>query len=50
MTPIATRSWFGRAREVASDLLIATALVWAFPLLLGAVAAVLRFFLQGDFP
>lgn len=31
-----------RAWEVASDLLIATALIWTLPLLLGAVAAVVR--------
>jgi hypothetical protein len=35
-------TWLARAREVASDLVIATALVWALPLLLGAVTAVLR--------
>lgn len=29
-----------RAREIASDLLIATALIWTLPLLFGAVVAV----------
>ena len=41
-----SRTWLARAREVASDLVIATALVWALPLLLGAVAAVLRLVLE----
>ena len=36
-----SRTWLARAWEVASDLVIATALVWALPLLLAAVAAVL---------
>ena len=35
-------NWLASAREVASDLVIATALVWALPLLLGAVTVVLR--------
>ena len=30
---------FGRARRVASDLLIAVGVIWAVPLLLAAVAA-----------
>ena len=34
-----SRTWLARAWEVASDLVIATALVWALPLLLAAVAA-----------
>jgi len=42
LTAIVTRGWFQRAWGVASDLVIATALVWALPLLLGAVAAVSR--------
>jgi hypothetical protein len=33
-----TRSGFPRIREVASDLLIATALIWVLPLLLAAAA------------
>ena len=33
------------AREIAADLLIATALIWTLPLLLGAVVAVLSHFL-----
>jgi len=40
-TPVTTRSWFGRAWEVVSDLLLATAVVWALPLLVGAVAALI---------
>ena len=36
-----SRTWLARVGEVASDLVIATALVWALPLLLAAVAAVL---------
>ena len=31
-----------RAWEVVSDLLIATALIWSLPLLLAAIAAVLK--------
>jgi hypothetical protein len=38
-SPITYRGW-RRAREIASDLLIATALIWTLPLLLGAVNAV----------
>lgn len=45
MTAIVARGWFQQAWDVASDLLIATALVWALPLLLGAVAAVFRLLL-----
>jgi hypothetical protein len=37
----------GRAREVASDLLIATALLWTVPLLLGAVGALVKRLLEG---
>ena len=40
VSPTRPRSW-GRVWEVASDLLIATALIWTLPLLLGAVAALL---------
>jgi hypothetical protein len=36
-SPTVNDSWFGRAREVACDLLIATALIWTLPLLLGVV-------------
>jgi hypothetical protein len=43
---IVSRTWLSRAREVASDLLIATALVWALPLLLGAVAWLLSVLLR----
>ena len=35
-------SRLARAWSVASDLFIATAVIWAIPLLLGAVAAVFR--------
>jgi hypothetical protein len=46
MSAIGSRSWFGRASEVASDLLIVTAVVWALPLSLGAIAAVVRILLH----
>ena len=46
MTGIVTRSWLRRAWDVASDLLLATAVVWALPLLFGAVAGVLRLLLR----
>lgn len=42
MSASVTRSWFGQAWEVASDLIIATLLVWTLPLLIGATAAALR--------
>jgi hypothetical protein len=45
MTGVATRSWLERAWDVASDLLIATALIWALPLLFAALAAALRLLL-----
>jgi hypothetical protein len=35
-------SRLARAREIVADLLIATALIWSLPLLLGAVAALIR--------
>ena len=38
---VVTRSGLSRAREVAADLLIATALVWSLPLLLGITVALL---------
>ena len=41
-----TRSWWQRAREVVSDLLIATALIWTLPLLLGAGVALVEFLLS----
>ncbi len=37
-----THSGWRRLWEVASDLLIATALIWTLPLLLGAALAVAR--------
>jgi hypothetical protein len=40
------RTWLARAWEVASDVVVATALVWALPLLLAIVAAVLRLLRQ----
>jgi len=40
------RSWLGRAWEVASDLVIATLLVWTLPLLVGAAAAIVRLLLS----
>jgi hypothetical protein len=36
-----TPSGWRHAREITSDLLIATALIWTAPLLLGAVVALL---------
>jgi hypothetical protein len=39
-------TWFVQAWEVASDLVLATALIWTLPLLLGAVAAILRLLLK----
>lgn len=41
MDRVAYSGW-RRLREVASDLLIATALIWTLPLLLGAVNAIVR--------
>ena len=38
---VVTRSGLSRAREAAADLLIATALVWSLPLLLGITVALL---------
>lgn len=46
MSAIVTRSWLGSAWDVVGDLLIATAVLWALPLLLGAVTAALRLFVQ----
>ena len=40
----ASDSWFGRAWAIASDLILATALVWALPLLLAALTALGRLF------
>ena len=44
--PIVIHSWFERAWQVAFDLLIATALMWTLPLLLGAAAALLSLLLR----
>ena len=40
LTAVRTPSGWRHAREITADLLIATALIWAPPLLLGAVVAV----------
>jgi len=39
---IVSRTGIGRAWDVASDVVLAIALIWAVPLLIGLVAAVLR--------
>lgn len=39
------RTWFAQAWDVASDLLLATAVIWALPLLLGVVGAIVRLLL-----
>jgi len=41
-----SRTWLSRAWEVASDLVIATAVVWSLPLLLAAVSALLSLLLR----
>ena len=41
-SPVFADSWFARAREIAADLLIATALIWTLPLLLAAAAGLVR--------
>jgi hypothetical protein len=40
LTPVLKPSGWRHAREITADLLIATALIWAPPLLLGTVVAV----------
>ena len=40
-----SRTWFTQAWEVASDLVLATALIWTLPLLLGVVRAIVRLLL-----
>ena len=40
-----TRSWLSHAGEIASDLVIATAVIWTLPLLVGATAALVRLLL-----
>jgi hypothetical protein len=37
-----SRAWLYRASHVASDLVVATALIWTLPLLLAAVIAVVK--------
>ena len=44
-SPIVAESWFRRAWNVVADLLIATAVIWALPLMLGAAAALVRLLL-----
>ena len=41
-----SRTRFARGWDVASDLVLATALIWALPLMLGAIAAVVRLVLR----
>lgn len=41
-----SRTWVAQAWEVVSDLVVATALIWTLPLLLGAVAAIVRLVLK----
>lgn len=43
LSPVGTSSWLGSAWEMASDLVIATALIWTLPLLLGITVALFRF-------
>ena len=45
-SPVTHRGW-RRVWEVASDLLIATALIWTLPLLLGLVAVGVRLLTGG---
>lgn len=40
------QSRWSQAWEIASDLLIATAVIWALPLLLGVVGALVMFLLD----
>lgn len=37
-----SRTWFYRARHVAFDLVVATAVIWALPLLLAAMIALVK--------
>ena len=46
MKTIVNLSWWRRAWDVVSDLVIVTAVVWALPLLLGGAAAVVRLFVH----
>jgi hypothetical protein len=39
VNPLLKRSWGGRVWECASDLVIATAIMWTIPLLLGLATA-----------
>ncbi len=41
LSPVIQSRW-GRAREIGADLLVATALIWALPLLLGIVGALVK--------
>ena len=42
LTPVPTPSRLARAWELASDVVIATALLWTVPLLLGLATALVR--------
>ena len=44
--PVVIRSRLGQAWDVTSDVLLATALIWTLPLLLGAAAAAIRLLLR----
>jgi len=44
--PVVIRSRLGQAWDVTSDVLIATALIWTLPLMLGAAAAAIRLLLR----
>jgi hypothetical protein len=44
--PTVSPTWFDQAWEVASDLVLATTLIWTIPLLLGAVSALIRLLLK----
>lgn len=44
--PLPERTRFQRAWEVVSDLVIATALIWAIPLLLAAALAIVKLLQQ----
>ena len=46
MPVLITGSWFGRAWQVMSDVLVAIALIWTLPALLGATVALLRLILR----
>ena len=41
LSPVIQSRW-GRAREIGGDLLVATALIWTLPLLLGILGALVK--------